>query len=128
MSELLFDLREVARLLAHAKTSPESRPLYDEETGAGLWWVKDSGTYIMSNGSPALPIGENVVYAEGYDADCDWDELQDICGGDDFGEFLGDDVCEMIARCDGAEGHLVIIPNGNTMAIEVRPRKKMGVK
>ncbi len=127
MTELRFDLKGVARLLAHAKTSPESRPLYDEETGAGLWWIKDSGTYIMSNGSPALPIGENVVYAEGYDADCDWDDLRDACGGDDFAEFLGDDVCEMIARCDGADGWLVIIPQGNMMSVSVRLARK-GVK
>jgi len=45
-----------------------------------------------------------------------------VCGGDDFVEYLGADVCEMIARCDGAEGHFVIIPDGNRMTIEVRPR------
>lgn len=124
MTELRFDLREVSRLLAHAKSAPESHTLYGEVTGAGLWWIKDDGTYIMSNGKPNFRGSDErnvVVYAEGYESGCDWDDLRDACGGDDFCEFLGDDVCEMVARCDGAEGHLVIIPDGDTMTIEVRP-------
>lgn len=119
MTALRFDLKQVARLLAHAKTSTEHRTIYDEVTGAGLWWIKDEGTYIMSNGLPAL-TENHVVYAEGFDADCDWDLLRDACGGDDFAEFLGDDVCEMIARCDGADGHLIIKPTANMFIVEVK--------
>ena len=126
MTELLFDLREVSRLLAHSMSCREHRTIYGDVTGAGLWWIKDSGTYIMSNGIPVL-TENHVVYAEGYDPSCDWDELRDVCGGDDFVEFLDNDVCEMVARCDGAEGHLVIIPNGDTITIEVRPRFGQGV-
>ena len=120
MTELLFDLKQVARLLAHAKTSPEHREVYGEVTGAGLWWIKDDGTYLMSNGIPMLKEN-HVVYAKGYESGCDYDSLRSACGGDDFVEFLGDDICEMVARCDGADGYLVIAPHGDEMAISVRP-------
>ena len=119
--ELHFNLRQTARLLAHAMTSREHREIYGEEVGGGLVWVKDEGTYLMSTGLPSLPKGEHVVYAEGFGPECDWDYLRDVCGGDDFAEFLGADVSEMVAKHDGAEGWLVIIPDGDTMTIEVRP-------
>ena len=129
MTALRFDLREVARLLAHAKTSPEALTLYGEDTGAGLWWIKDDGTYLMSNGSPRLVDSEGnnvIVYAKGYESGCDYDKLIDACGGDDFVEFLGDDVNEMIARCDGSEGILEIIATDGEMAISViRPKEKV---
>jgi len=129
MTALRFDLREVARLLAHAKTSPEAIYLYGEDTGAGLWWVKDNGTYLMSNGFPRLLDSEGknvVVYAKGYESGCDYDDLVDACGGDDFIEFLGDDVNEMIARCDGAEGTLEIVATDGEMAISIiRPKEKV---
>jgi hypothetical protein len=76
----------------------------------------------MSNGSPRLLDSEGknvVVYAKGYESGCDYDKLVDACGGDDFIEFLGDDVNEMIARYDGAEGTLEIIATDGEMAISV---------
>jgi hypothetical protein len=83
----------------------------------------------MSNGSPRLVDSEGnnvIVYAKGYESGCDYDKLIDACGGDDFVEFLGDDVNEMIARCDGSEGILEIIATDGEMAISViRPKEKV---
>ena len=68
--------------------------------GPALWWVKDSGTYLMSNADPMLEGG--VLYGradgptglllepprmtDGPDWEAVWDTCEDICGGDDFCE------------------------------------------
>ncbi|MFJ3213578.1 DUF3085 domain-containing protein [Streptomyces flaveolus] len=65
---------------------------YGETTPAPrLWWVKDQGTYLMSNGkAPADPRDASgrlphVVYADGWGPDTD---ARSILGGDDFRESL----------------------------------------
>ena len=52
--------------------------------------VKDQGVYVMSNGLPALPVGDgsNVAYAEEANPkklafDTWWDNARRIMGGDD---------------------------------------------
>ncbi|EOI6865100.1 MULTISPECIES: DUF3085 domain-containing protein [Enterobacterales] len=56
--------------------------------------VKDHGLYIMSQHGQKNGKGHfNVAYAEGFNAELidfdDWyDKLIDICGGDDFGEYI----------------------------------------
>jgi hypothetical protein len=84
---LLWKREDVERLMAY---------------GVEIMWVKDQGTYLMVH----KPDGEgnDVVYAyddtglllelpEGKDRDeIEWDMIyetcREICGGDDFGEYL----------------------------------------
>jgi hypothetical protein len=89
--KLMWRREDVERLIA-----------YDVE----IMWVKDQGTYLMVHKPGTWPDGEgnDVVYAyddtglllelpEGKDRDeIEWDVIyetcREICGGDDFGEYL----------------------------------------
>lgn len=88
---LTFQLDGLRRLVEHAEAAPQHAAAYQKpsaETPAGLWLVKDQGIYLMSNGYPQLPIGENTVYADGYGSDADWHAVQDAAGGDDVCEDI----------------------------------------
>ncbi|MEU7925087.1 hypothetical protein [Micromonospora sp. NPDC049107] len=101
MISLLFPLDEALRLAEHALAAPENvRSLTREDEGRpavpALLWVKDDGTYLMSNGIPGLPAdpgrpdsGQQVVYADGWGSGTR-QELghTDEIGGDDFVEHL----------------------------------------
>ncbi len=124
MATLSFNLKDVQELADHAKSCEEHSPVFaqildpayakdgtpkmsEEEMfrsgsdhvdlkkiPAGLWLVKDSGIYLMSNGTPGLMAGEKshkIVYAKGYNPNTDedvWDRCRDAVEGDDFGEFV----------------------------------------
>jgi hypothetical protein len=91
MEEITFDLQQVAEQIRHAMSCTEWKQTYGQtDERAGLWWVKDSGTYLMSNGINGAPRPE-VAYAHDLGADADWDLVQDVCGGDDFAEYIGID-------------------------------------
>jgi hypothetical protein len=64
----------------------------------GLWLVKDAGIYLMSNGSPAMKIDNNVTYAEGYGPDADYGDIRDAAGGDDFVIMLPVDFFKKMDR------------------------------
>ena len=111
---LTFDAQAVREQLDHAKTAhlhkltmSDRAELYGEHnmshqqpneeiTGKpGLWLVKDSGIYLMSNGNPGLPDTETnhnrdsllkVAYAKGYGPLADYDTIRQAVGGDDFTE------------------------------------------
>jgi hypothetical protein len=87
-------------------------------------WVKDAGTYLMSN---ALPRIENdVLYGRAYTKDglllqqpddsrsTEWDDVwhtaRDICGGDDFAEYLplSDFLPQLQTALHAGFHHLVI--------------------
>jgi hypothetical protein len=65
---------------------------------AGLVLVHDEGVYLMSNGLPELPQGQNVVYAAGLGPRDDDSPFCSIVGGDDFGECLPAEMCELLAQ------------------------------
>jgi len=125
MAVLSFDINQVRELAKHAAESAEHSPTFSqhfekafwkEGTGkltddeifskrgehldlskipAGLWLVKDSGIYLMSNGNPGLKREDgqrNVVcYAKGYNPSVDedyYDKARAAVGGDDFAEFI----------------------------------------
>lgn len=124
MATLSFNLKDVKELVEHARNSEEHSPTFsqmldpqyakdgtpemtDEEMfksghrhvdykkiPAGLFLVKDSGIYLMSNGHPGLKLDETrhkVVYAKGYNPDTDedvWEKSRWAVGGDDFSEFI----------------------------------------
>ena len=111
---LKFDAQALREQLDHTKAAPlhkltmsDRAELYgkdnmshqqpDEETNGkpGLWLVKDSGIYLMSNGNPGLPDTETnhnpdsllkVAYAKGYGPLADYDTIRQAVGGDDFTE------------------------------------------
>ncbi|MGW9033228.1 DUF3085 domain-containing protein [Streptomyces sp. NPDC055722] len=89
---LTFPLAEVFAAAKHAVTAPKHRLAYDDdldgvEPHPQLWWVKDDGTYLMSNGThPDDKRGPNgrlphVVYADNWGSGTD---PRSILGGDDF--------------------------------------------
>lgn len=76
---------------------------------AGLWLVKDSGCYLMSNAAD-LPVDAStgslpVAYARGLDSKADADDLRYVCGGDDFCEFVEADpqLVEFLRKGDAAD-------------------------
>jgi hypothetical protein len=122
---LIFDLDGMRRLWEHAKscqihwaaenqvtvadylkpgeTLPEcgiagADQIDQEKVPAGLVLVHDEGVYLMSNGLPELPQGQNVVYAAGFGPHDDDSPFCSIVGGDDFGECLPVEMCELLAQ------------------------------
>ena len=118
--KLKFDIQQVADHLRHSKSSDTHRATYGDESTAvaGLWWVKDRGTYIMSNGtSETRPP---VVYAKGLGEDADRSLVQSVCGGDDFVEFISYADLESITQiAKGRKGYLVITLTRSQMSITV---------
>lgn len=107
MNRLYFPLKPVLALAeytlgASKHTSGYADTQDGKETGPALMWVKDAGTYLMSNAIPRpegdviygradLPTG--LLLREPKDtASTAWNEVWDvtrtICGGDDFAEYF----------------------------------------
>jgi len=93
---LIFPVNvDLLRIIRHSKDTPCRKPYTNEPAEAGLLLVKDDGVYLMSAAKTPLRREEGsesslVVYAEGHDprdGDC-WEDDRQVCGGDDFGEFL----------------------------------------
>ena len=112
---LKFDLEAVRKQFEHAKKSDTHKPSFIEhEDGItpqpALWFVKDNGIYIMSNGE--APDRPDVVYAQGYNPNTDgevWDKCRDAVGGDDFCELIYHDTALALTN------H----PNAKTLGIKV---------
>jgi hypothetical protein len=96
---LKFSLKAIEPILAHSEAATTHGKCYDIDgtDKPGLWFVKDSGVYLMSNGQPRQidPEGDGerslVAYAKGHNPTVDgntWDADRAECGGDDFGEFI----------------------------------------
>ncbi|MEV0965516.1 DUF3085 domain-containing protein [Streptomyces sp. NPDC049910] len=89
---LLFPLAKVLAAAEHALAAPEHKRGYGEtEAAPRLWWVKDDGTYLMSNGQEPTDTRDadgrlpHVVHADGWGPGTD---ARSILGGDDFRESL----------------------------------------
>lgn len=137
---LYFDLAEAVRISeqtvqASEHTDSFSDTLDGTKTGPALMWVKDAGTYLMSN---AVPRPENdVLYGRAYAADglllqqpddsstAGWDDVwqtaREICGGDDFAEYFP--LNELLPVMQGALNagctHLVIDVSDDSIGIEI---------
>ncbi|MER7195762.1 DUF3085 domain-containing protein [Streptomyces flaveolus] len=86
---LVFPLDQVLAAAEHANTATGHKLGYGETAPAPrLWWVKDQGTYLMSNGETRDASGRlpHAVYADGWGPDTD---ARSVLGGDDFRESLG---------------------------------------
>ncbi|MET8816391.1 DUF3085 domain-containing protein [Streptomyces sp. NPDC004549] len=89
---LVFPLDQVLAAAEHAAAADKHKLGYEEtEAAPRLWWVKDDGTYLMSNGQdPTDTCDENgrlptVVHADGWGPGTD---ARSILGGDDFRQSI----------------------------------------
>lgn len=101
MMKLFFPLRLALELAEHAAAAPRHDPSFTQlEKGLpgkpSLVWVKEDGTYLMSNGRPRLYPAPDyqegpqvIVEAEGWGTGTrhDLGGIEEI-GGDDFSEFI----------------------------------------
>ncbi|MFE7525794.1 DUF3085 domain-containing protein [Kitasatospora sp. NPDC057542] len=89
---LRFPLADILPLAEHAAAASDHRTdPYSDASGACLIWVKDDGTYIMSNGLPHLPgkdIHHHVVHADGWGPGTENELRCTPVGGDDFAEYF----------------------------------------
>lgn len=115
MGLCVFKTDDMRRCVAHALTN---RTCSVDETGQpkppGLFFVHDSGVYLMSNGSPGDKLEpENpdsrmyVAYADGCNPnignfDSWYGRSRDLVGGDDFVEFI-DITPAWLTACDEFE-------------------------
>jgi hypothetical protein len=99
--DLHFSWNEVEKLLDEVRAATATSPLYEQETGKGLWLVGDDGVYLMANTKDGPREKQRkkderafVVYAN----ECNpkklafdewWANKQASFGGDDGIEFLG---------------------------------------
>lgn len=97
--QLWFSLSEVVGLADHAMAASEHArsPFGPDDAPAvpSLVWVKDDGTYLMSNGrphqlaDPADPTGSSrVVFAQGWGSGTGPMISDTAVGGDDFTEYI----------------------------------------
>jgi hypothetical protein len=136
-TELHFALPSALRLAEHALAAPAHLPSLSEQDDAAtcagaLEWVADDGTYLMSNGTPALlsdphdPTSNIVVHAEGWGPGSDrhWLGLSGV-GFDDFTEHLhltdGDPPLIDLLRAAAHHGYpwLVLTVNGDALTAHV---------
>ncbi|WP_143642433.1 DUF3085 domain-containing protein, partial [Streptomyces viridochromogenes] len=89
---LVFPLDRVLAAAEHAAAADTHKLGYGEtEAARCLWWVKDDGTYLMSNGQdPTGTRDDNgrlphVVHADGWGPGTD---ARSVLAGDDFRESL----------------------------------------
>jgi hypothetical protein len=89
---LAFPLDKVLAAAEHAAAADKHKPSYGEtEAAPCLWWVKDDGTYLMSNGQDPNDTRDHngrlphVVHADGWGPGTD---ARSILGGDDFRESI----------------------------------------
>lgn len=122
---LIFPVDEkLLRIIAHSKAHPCRKPYSNEASGPGLFLVKDEGVYLMSAASEPLRVAEGsqssvVAYAVGHDPkqdDC-WEYDREVCGGDDFGEFI--DIADL-EKQHSLEGDVSRL--GLAISIRLTPR------
>ncbi|MEV4868520.1 DUF3085 domain-containing protein [Streptomyces syringium] len=88
---LVFPLAQVLAAAEHAAAADKHKLGYAEtEAAPRLWWVKDDGTYLMSNGqgptdTPDDEYPPTVVHADGWGPGTD---ARSVLGGDDFRESI----------------------------------------
>ncbi|MFD9067549.1 hypothetical protein ACFVZ3_39215 [Kitasatospora purpeofusca] len=89
---LRFPLADVLPLAEHAVAAEDHQfwP-YTDESGPCLVWVKQRGTFLVSNGLPHLSGADKtrvLVHAEGWGPDTENDLADTPVGGDDFEEYF----------------------------------------
>ena len=97
MTKLTFSHKDVIRCVEHALAAPNHSMGYGDNSKPrpALFFVKDDGIYVMSNGTPRDAVAPPapkcfVAYAKGYDPATGnvWDKCRNAVGGDDFSENI----------------------------------------
>jgi hypothetical protein len=120
---LRFDKALVARLVDHARNSPESRANYgDRDAKPALWLVGDAGVYLMSNGSPAIAHDGQILTApaDGCDSECDpvanWRPIHNLFAeGSDFALTIA--LANVEAALSEAHRQIVLVGNEDSYTI-----------
>lgn len=137
--KLFFDLAEAVRVGEATVQATEHGDSFSDQqdgvkTGPALMWVKDAGTYLMSN---AIPRPESdLIYGHAYkhdgpllkqpddSSDEAWDDVWQItrmiCGGDDFAEYFPLD--ELLPKMQEtlADGFTHLVVDVSDDAIEIK--------
>lgn len=132
--KLWFPLDPVVMIAEYTAGQPEHMDSFSDQldgktTGPAIMWVKDAGTYLMSN-ARQRPEGD-VIYGRldaadgrllnGNSGDDEHQLLCDVVGGDDFAEYLL--VADYLPRWkrDQADGFrwlvVEVMPDGETFAV-----------
>lgn len=88
---LVFPLAKVLAAAEHAAADKHKLGYAETEAAPRLWWVKDDGTYLMSNGQDPTDTRDadgrlpTVVHADGWGPGTD---ARSVLGGDDFRESI----------------------------------------
>ncbi len=93
MLALRFELSDVVDLAEHAHAAPSHQAYGGAPAVPALIWVKDDGTYLMSNGRPALldpATGKphRTVHADGYGPGTENQLRHTEVGGDNFAQTI----------------------------------------
>lgn len=143
--DLFFRLPEVVKIAEHAVAARQhvqsvTQYYNDEPAEASLMWVKDDGTYLMSNGSPRQladpdePEGASLVtFAIGWGPRTGPEIGRTPVGGDDFAEHIelakpvsGTDTLLDLIRYHAAHGGwLIITVNPQTYEIRFAPARSL---
>jgi hypothetical protein len=105
---LRFKTKDIRKLIEHCRKSKKHGAAYGQGNGPALWLVHDEGIYLMSNGIPAMPRANRVVYAQ-------WFGPERHVPGDDYCESLPLATCEKWLIGDD----VVITMTGKSMMIDV---------
>jgi Protein of unknown function (DUF3085) len=120
---LRFDKALVSRLVIHARNAPASQGPYEEgDAEPALWLVGDAGVYLISNGSPPVRRGRQILTApaEGCDSQCDpvenWRPIHKLF--DDGSDFaLEIPLTQVEAALSKARSQIVLVGNGDHYSI-----------
>jgi hypothetical protein len=134
--KLHFPWSGIETLLTEVITAKTVRPLFDEQTGKGLWLVGDQGVYLMANttdgeiNSKPKPDNTNaVVYAD----ECDptrmafedwWANKRRSFGNDDGVEFIP--LLDFITFRRDDPTHLVVDFTDGKLGLTTITRKTNG--
>jgi hypothetical protein len=144
MARLVFDAKDVKRVVEHALAAPAHQEKvidYDKEFKAitepgkpAVILVHDEGVYLMSNGTPHDPADLTTpdhkrfcAYALNChperDGDDCWDNSRELVGGDDFAETLP--WCEPIkAYLDAGATHIIINFGARQLSLSAKGMRK----
>ncbi len=135
MAKLRFPNKDTLRCVEHALAATENSMSYgyEGESCPALFFVKDDGIYVMSNGKPRDLLGKpatetrnHCAYAKGYDPrkrDV-WDKCRVAVGGDVFSETI--ELTPEIVKDIREGSDLLIIVSATRLSIATERLVKAG--
>lgn len=133
MGQCRFKTSELKRCVAHALRSTEWSMGWGEQIPQpALFFVHDSGVYLMSNGKPRDMSDETrsyCAYAKGCRPGIDNDAYETarrLVGGDDFAETLVIDAAWM-DHCERYDELIIKVTRGKLEVYFSKPKKVQAV-